>query len=119
VVLEGLLGGGSSLSRFLIDFQLLPFYPFSPLIPICTATDPLEVLDWRCLPDRSTLSCHYKALYPVIQELIAFLGQSNGALGQELNPKHLHEDQSLFKAQDTVWDQSDRWQDAFLRNYGI
>jgi hypothetical protein len=72
--------------------------------------DALEVLNWRGIPDRSTLSRRYKALYLVIQELIAFLGHSNEALGKALSSKHLNEDQSLFKAQGAVCHQSDRQQ---------
>jgi hypothetical protein len=70
----------------------------------------LAVLKWQGIPDRSTLSRRYKALYSLIQELIAFLGQSNDALGEELSSKYLNEDQSLFKAQGAVWHQSDRQQ---------
>ena len=44
----------------------------------------------------------------MLQELSAFLGQNRGALGTEMSTKHLHEDQSLFKAPRTVWHQSDR-----------
>ena len=68
----------------------------------------LAVLNWTRIPDRSTLSRRYKSLYALIQELIAFLGQASQALGEELSTKHLNEDQSLFKAQATVWHQSDR-----------
>jgi hypothetical protein len=44
----------------------------------------------------------------VIQAFSAFLGQDSEALGTEMSTKHLNEDQSLFKAQGTVWHQSDR-----------
>jgi hypothetical protein len=70
--------------------------------------DSLSVLDWESIPHRSTLSRRYKALYSVIQAFSAFLGQDSEALGTEMSTKHLNEDQSLFKAQGTVWHQSDR-----------
>lgn len=70
----------------------------------------LCVLGWESIPHRTTMSRRYKALYDVIQELIAFIGASSKALGDEMSPKHLNEDQSLFKAQGTVWHQSDRKQ---------
>lgn len=68
----------------------------------------LLVMSWDKVPHRTTLSRRYKSLYAVIQDLIAFLGQDSEALGEELSTKHLNEDQSLFKAQGTVWHQSDR-----------
>ncbi len=72
--------------------------------------DSLSVLDWESIPDRSTISRRYKALYAVVQAFSAFLGQDSEALGTEMNTKHLNEDQSLFKAEGTVWHQSDRLQ---------
>ena len=68
----------------------------------------LSVLRWESVPDRSTLSRRYKALYPVIQAFSAFLGETSEALGSEMRTKHLNEDQSLFKAEGAVWHQSDR-----------
>jgi DDE family transposase len=68
----------------------------------------LVTLDWESVPSRSTISRRYKALYVVIQEFSAFLGQNSEALGEEMSRQHLNEDQSLFKAQGTVWHQSDR-----------
>lgn len=70
----------------------------------------LLVLDWETIPDRSTLSRRYKALYAVLQAFSAFLGQDSEPLGDEMSTKHLSEDQSLFKAQGCVWHQSDRKQ---------
>ena len=70
----------------------------------------LSILDWDTMPHRSTISRRYKALYPVIQAFTAFLGQDSEALGVEMSTKHLNEDQSLFKAEGTVWHQSDRLQ---------
>jgi hypothetical protein len=70
--------------------------------------------EWRSplglasLPDRSTLSRRYKALYPVVQDFIAFLGQYAEALAPYFDSQHLCEDKSLFKAQGPVWHQSDR-----------
>jgi len=54
------------------------------------------------------LSRRYKALYGVIQEFVAFLGQHMEALGSAFRNDHLYEDKSLFKAQGSVWHQSDR-----------
>ncbi len=68
----------------------------------------LSVLIWTSIPHRTTLSRRYKALYPVIQELIAFVGDVTQPMDERLSGKHLNEDQSLFKAQGTVWHQSDR-----------
>jgi hypothetical protein len=68
----------------------------------------LAVLDWQTIPHRSTISRRYKALYPVIQAFSAFLGQDSDVLGTEMSTKHLNEDQSLFKAEGSVWHQSDR-----------
>ena len=72
--------------------------------------DSLSVLGWETIPHRSTISRRYKALYTVIHAFIAFLGQDSEPLGDEMNTKHLNEDQSLFKAQGAVWHQSDRKQ---------
>lgn len=70
----------------------------------------LSILKWKAVPHRVTLSRRYKVLYSLIQELIAFIGESSEALGDDMSLKHLNEDQSLFKAQGTVWHQSDRKQ---------
>jgi hypothetical protein len=68
----------------------------------------LTMLEWVSVPDRSTLSRRYKALFGVIQSFSAFLGQDSEPLGEEMSTKHLNEDQSLFKAQGAVWHQKDR-----------
>jgi hypothetical protein len=70
--------------------------------------DSLSVLGWESIPDRSTISRRYKALYAVVQAFSTFLGQDSEALGSEMSTKHLNEDQSLFKAEGSVWHQSDR-----------
>ena len=72
--------------------------------------DSLSVLGWESIPDRSTISRRYKSLYTVVQSFSAFLGQDSEALGTEMSTKHLHEDQSLFKAEGSVWHPSDRLQ---------
>lgn len=77
------------------------------------------MLEWQSVPDRSTLSRRYKALYAIIHAFSAFLGQDSEPLGEEMRTKHLNEDQSLFKAQGSVWHQSDRKRDRLpekLRN---
>jgi len=68
----------------------------------------LAVMGWETIPDRSTLSRRYKTLSDVIQAFSTFLGRESEGLGEEMSTKHLNEDQSLFKAQGTVWHQSDR-----------
>ncbi|MEM9954587.1 MAG: hypothetical protein AAF846_23460 [Chloroflexota bacterium] len=69
-----------------------------------------SILGWDRIPDRSTLSRRYKALYAILQAFSEFLGQDSEPLGGEMSPKHLNEDQSLFKAEGSVWHQSDRKQ---------
>ena len=68
----------------------------------------LSVLGWEAMPHRTTLSRRYKALYNVIQAFSAFLGRDSERLGSDMSTKHLNEDQSLFKAEGSVWHQSDR-----------
>lgn len=70
----------------------------------------LGVLEWERVPHRTSLSRRYKQLYDVLEELVVYLGQGSGDLGDELKTGHLCEDQSLFKAQGPVWHQSDRQQ---------
>lgn len=60
------------------------------------------------VPDRTTLSRRYKAVYPTLQAFIAFLGQDAPALDPAFSGSDLYEDKSLFKAQGPVWHQSDR-----------
>lgn len=60
------------------------------------------------VPARTTLSRRYKALYPVVQDFIAFLGQYAEDLDPLLGSQDLYADKSLFQAQGPVWHQSDR-----------
>jgi hypothetical protein len=60
------------------------------------------------VPHRTTLSRRYKALYPIVQDFITFLGRDADALDPRLDSQHLFADKSLFKAQGPVWHQSDR-----------
>jgi len=60
------------------------------------------------VPDRTTLSRRYKAVYPTLQAFIACLGQDAPALDPAFNGNDLYEDKSLFKARGPVWHQSDR-----------
>jgi hypothetical protein len=60
------------------------------------------------VPNRTTLSRRYKALYPVLQDFIAFLGQYAEDLDPQFTSQDLYTDKSLFKAQGPVWHQSDR-----------
>jgi len=68
----------------------------------------IGVLNWESVPHRTTLSRRYKSLSPVLEEFIAFLGETSEDLGEEMSHKHLNEDKSLFKAWGPVWHQSDR-----------
>ena len=68
----------------------------------------VEMLKWECVPHRTTFSRRYKALYPILQTFILFVGQEATELGDELANYHLVEDKSLFKAQGPVWHQNDR-----------
>jgi hypothetical protein len=65
-------------------------------------------LGWDTIPDRTTLSRRYKALYAVLQAFVSFVGQDAEALDERFASKDLYEDKSLFKAQGPVWHQSDR-----------
>jgi hypothetical protein len=65
-------------------------------------------LGFESVPDRTTLSRRYKALYPILQDFIAFVGQYAEQLDERFAGRDLFEDKSLFKAQGPVWHQSDR-----------
>src|SRR5215218_5897989 len=58
------------------------------------------------VPDRTTLSRRYKALYDVLQDFIAFLGTHAEDLDPRFTSEDLYTDKSLFKAQGPVWHQS-------------
>jgi len=60
------------------------------------------------VPHRTTLSRRYKALYPILQDFVAFLAQYAEDLDPAFDSRELYEDKSLFKAQGPVWHQSDR-----------
>jgi hypothetical protein len=60
------------------------------------------------VPNRTTLSRRYKDLYPVLPDLIAFLGQYAEDLAPQFTSQDLYTDKSLFKAQGPVGHQSDR-----------
>jgi hypothetical protein len=112
-----------SMIVFFMWMQFKKIYQFKPQWRWLTKhREALLDLKWEAIPHRVTLSRRYKALYSVIQELIAFVGESSEALGDEMSHKHLNEDQSLFKAQGTVWHQSDRKQGRIpekLRNLDV
>lgn len=73
-----------------------------------THPDQQTELGFKGVPHRTTLSRRYKALYPVLQAFLAFLGEHTEALGPAFRNDHLYEDKSLFKAQGPVWHQADR-----------
>ncbi|MFN8446389.1 MAG: hypothetical protein U0175_36700 [Caldilineaceae bacterium] len=65
-------------------------------------------LNWKQIPDRTTLSRRYKQLYPVVQAFVQFIGQYADTMDSRFSNKHLVEDKSLFKASGPVWHESDR-----------
>ncbi len=70
----------------------------------------LTMLGWAKVPDRTTISRRYKALYEVVQEFVLFIGQDAPELDEQFSQAHLVEDKRLFKALGPVWPQSDRKQ---------
>lgn len=66
------------------------------------------VFGFDSVPDRTTLSRRYKALYDVLQDFIAFLGTYAEDLDPRFTSEALYTDKSLFKAQGPVWHQADR-----------
>jgi hypothetical protein len=70
--------------------------------------DQCQDVGFKTMPHRTTLSRRYKALYSLLQDLIAFLGQDAEELASVFSGEHLYEDKSLFKAQGPVWHQADR-----------
>jgi hypothetical protein len=65
-------------------------------------------LGWDSVPNRTTLSRRYKAMYPLLQAFVRFVGQDAETLDERLESHDLYEDKSLFKAKGPVWHQSDR-----------
>jgi hypothetical protein len=67
-----------------------------------------QPLGFESVPHRTTLSRRYKALYPLLEKFITFLGKDAEDLDPSFENHNLYEDKSLFKAQGPVWHQSDR-----------
>jgi hypothetical protein len=67
-----------------------------------------DQLSFETVPDRTTLSRHYKKLGQVVTELGAFAGEAVADLDESFVNRHLAEDKSLFKADGPVLHQSDR-----------
>lgn len=67
-----------------------------------------RLLGWDTVPDRTTLSRRHKALYPLLQAFVLFVGQDAETLDERFESRDLYEDKSLFKAKGPVWHQSDR-----------
>ena len=65
-------------------------------------------LGFEKIPHRTTLSRRFKALYPVLEAFISFLGHWAEDLHPNFDSQVLVEDGSLFKAHGPVWHQSDR-----------
>ena len=68
----------------------------------------VKVLRWSTIPHRITLARRYRDLYALLQAFIQYIGQDAARLDRRLRQSHLMEDKSLFKAQGSVWHQSDR-----------
>lgn len=68
----------------------------------------LKRLEWKQIPDRTTLSRRYRQRYPVVQAFVQFIGQYASQLDEVFAHKHLVEDKSLFKAAGPVWHEADR-----------
>jgi hypothetical protein len=67
-----------------------------------------EQMGFATIPHRTTLSRRYKALAPVLEDFIAFVGQAVETLDERFDSHDVFEDKSLFKAKGPVWHQSDR-----------
>lgn len=98
--------------RFIVFFMVMQFrqiYAFKAQWRwLKKHPDMLEVLSWATVPDRTTISRRYKALYAVVQEFVLFMSQYAPKLDEQFSQAHLVEDKSLFKALGPVWHQSDR-----------
>ena len=75
---------------------------------LCAHPVEREALGLTRIPDRSTLSRRYKRLYPVLQALVVYVGQTLSDLDERLEGKTVYEDKSLFKASGPVWHERDR-----------
>lgn len=73
-------------------------------------------LEFKTIPVRTTLSRRYKVLYGTLQDLIAFIGTWVEELESGFSSLELYEDKSLFKAQGSVWHQSDRKANRIPKN---
>ena len=75
---------------------------------LCEHPAMVQLLGWTSIPHRVTLSRRYKALYPVVQAFVQFVGQYASALDLRFRQRHLVSDKSPFKALGPVWHESDR-----------
>jgi len=66
------------------------------------------LLNFKTVPDRTTLSRQYKKLGEVVTEFCSYVGEAVVDLDSAFANHHLAEDKSLFKADGPVWHQSDR-----------
>jgi hypothetical protein len=60
------------------------------------------------VPHRTTLARRYKALYPLLQDVVAFLAPYAEDVDPAFDSRELYEEKSLGKAPGPVWPQSDR-----------
>jgi hypothetical protein len=75
-------------------------------------------LCFRQVPHRTTLSRHFKSLYPTLQDFIAFLGVWASALSPEFDRLALIEEGGLFKAHGQSGINRIAMQVAYPRNCG-
>jgi hypothetical protein len=94
---------------FVVVMQQRPIFRFQVMRRwLVQHPEARQALGLETMPARATLSRRYKALYPVVQDFIAFVGQYAEHLDPRLDSQDLYTDKSLFKAQGPVWHQSDR-----------
>lgn len=67
-----------------------------------------QLLGFESVPHRTTLSRQFKKLGDVVSDFVAFVGDDVSDLDEAFTNNHLAEDKSLFKADGSVWHQSDR-----------
>ncbi len=60
------------------------------------------------MPHRTTISRQLKKLGDIVSDFVAFVGDEVTDLDEAFANNHLAEDKSLFKADGSVWRQSDR-----------
>lgn len=67
-----------------------------------------QLLGFEVVPHRTTISRQFKKLGDIVSDFVAFVGHEVADLDEAFANTHLAEDKSLFKADGSVWHQSDR-----------